>query len=84
MLLILYDVKDCVCVRLVLHLYDEIAEPGSEDLNEWVRFGGEGRSRQEDAETFFCPGWAQPRQAPSPFFNQPRGCLLSQVRNCSE
>ncbi len=30
-------------------------------------FGGEGRSRQEDAETSSRPGWAQPRQRPSPF-----------------
>jgi hypothetical protein len=49
-----------------------------------MRFGGEGRSRQEDAETSSRPGWAQPRQRPSPFFSQPRGRLLTQVRSCSE
>lgn len=49
-----------------------------------MRFGGEGRSRQEDAETSSRPGWALPRQRPSPFFSQPRGSLVTQVRSCSE
>ena len=48
------------------------------------RFMGEGRSRQEDAETSCRPGWAQPKQTPSPSFNQPRGQALSQVRSYSE
>jgi hypothetical protein len=47
-------------------------------------FGGEGRSRQEDAETSCCPGWAQPKQTPSPFFSQPCRQVVSQVRSCSE
>lgn len=45
---------------------------------------GEGRSRQEDAETSCRPGWAQPKRTPSPSFNQPRGQVLSQVRSYSE
>jgi len=45
---------------------------------------GEGRSRQEDAETSCRPGWAQPKQTPSPSPNQPRAQVLPQVRNYSE
>jgi hypothetical protein len=48
------------------------------------KFMGEGKSRQEDVETSFCPGWAQPKQTPSPFFSQPRRQVVSQVRSCSE
>jgi hypothetical protein len=47
-------------------------------------FVGEGRSRQEDAETSCRPGWAQPKQTPSPSDNQPRAQVLPQVRNYSE
>lgn len=54
------------------------------DLNWEMRFGGEGRSRQEDAETSCRPGWALPRQTPSPFSSQPCGQWVSQVRNCPE
>ena len=53
-------------------------------FNGRMRFVGEGRSRQEDAETFCRPGWAQPKQTPSPFFSQPCRRLVAQVRSCSE
>lgn len=47
-------------------------------------FGGEGRSRQEDVETSCRPGWAQPKQTPSPSVSQSCGSLCLQVRNNSD
>ncbi len=57
--------------------------PG-EQREEEDKFGGEGRSRQEDVETSCRPGWAQPKQTPSPFFSQPCRQVVVQVRSCSE
>jgi hypothetical protein len=67
-------------LRYLAHVCDVLLSP-HESKNKFV---GEGRSRQEDAETSCCLGWAQPKQAPSPFVNQPRVPVVPQVRNCSE
>jgi len=54
---------------------------GKADIYE---FEGEGRSRQEDVETSCRPGWARPKQTPSPLVSQPRAGVSSQVRSYSE
>jgi hypothetical protein len=66
-------------LELISHRNNEVwdEEDGAED-REGIK--GEGRSRQEDVVTSCCPGWAQPKQTPSPFPSQPCRSGMKQVR----